>query len=280
MKKFIFSTLAVLALSSAQAHAKFVEIDYMWEDDKYLTVDTISGLDWMDPNLPSERSPQFSDIISGDQFSGYRLPSIVDLTSLMNNLTGRNVSQYVDFSIDSDPSLSAFDETVGGGVTTLTSTQLGLDGAEMATIFDNFNKLSGWANWYLDDSDVGNEKYKADFRVGGTYIHNASVGVFNSWLTVSYENEGGSFKGGEFKVDLDFYGADSYNDVMDEYVSTLVRNTSYVSTEEPETGGGDIGDEIMAGEQGVSDVSAPIHLSMLGMGLLGFGLSRKRRSKK
>lgn len=77
-----------LMLSSLQAHAAFIETDWKSTGDKLSTLDTATGLEWLDLTLTKGRSiaHTIAELNEGGLYKGWRLPSASEVHGLMSSI--------------------------------------------------------------------------------------------------------------------------------------------------------------------------------------------------
>lgn len=83
--KFAKYALLTMSLLASGAHAKFVETDWNASGDALATLDTESGLEWLDLSVTVGMSIESiqQSMGAGEQFDGWRLPDFTEIQFLM-----------------------------------------------------------------------------------------------------------------------------------------------------------------------------------------------------
>ena len=113
MKRLL--TAALLTLSFA-SHAELVSTDWKTEGDALATLDTETGIEWLDLSETDELSIDtvVSMTSAGGEFEGRRLPSQSEVTALLNTLFPAGISTGKHTSTEKyGESVSAFYELFG-----------------------------------------------------------------------------------------------------------------------------------------------------------------------
>lgn len=108
MKK-LNALLVAGALFSSVANAELISTDWKVAGDGYSTLDTVSGLEWLDLSLTKGMS--YSTVESkteaGGSFEGWRLPTEAEVIALINNsVLDKGLIDYGDYSSNSSATYS------------------------------------------------------------------------------------------------------------------------------------------------------------------------------
>jgi len=93
--------LAAGALFSSVANAELISTDWKVAGDGYSTLDTVSGLEWLDLSLTKAMSYNYVEmgLGVGGTFEGWRLPTESEVIGLINNsILDKGVVNYGDYS--------------------------------------------------------------------------------------------------------------------------------------------------------------------------------------
>jgi hypothetical protein len=134
-------TLIALLISATSAHAELVAIDWEVAGDGLATLDTDTGLEWLDLTQTYEMSINQAESLTaeGSAFEGWRLPTRVEVTQLLANT-------FVDTSINIGSTNYVYDslgteEDVAAGA--IFQSSLGTTGAEKYSVALHKNEIDG-----------------------------------------------------------------------------------------------------------------------------------------
>lgn len=86
MKHLLYAAMVIIGTLSFSSHAGFIATDWKASGDKKATLDTDTGLEWLDINLTKGKSiNEVSLLIDNGTYSGWRLPSKAEVVQLMAN---------------------------------------------------------------------------------------------------------------------------------------------------------------------------------------------------
>ncbi|HBX5210863.1 TPA: hypothetical protein MH404_29485, partial [Klebsiella pneumoniae] len=87
-KKLLFVATLVVGLISTQASAAFVATDWKVSGDRLATLDTVTGIEWLDLTESKGMSISLAKQAIGDggKFQGWRLPTSVEVESLFSRV--------------------------------------------------------------------------------------------------------------------------------------------------------------------------------------------------
>jgi hypothetical protein len=101
--------IAVATLFSSVANAELISTDWKVAGDGYSTLDTVSGLEWLDLSLTKGMSYSAveTQIDAGGSFEGWRLPTEAEVIALINNsVLDKDLIDYGDYSSNSSANYS------------------------------------------------------------------------------------------------------------------------------------------------------------------------------
>lgn len=113
LKKSILSALIlVTGLMSAQANAALVATDWKSSGDGLATLDTKTGIEWLDVSITDGMSIQEVSGLLSSTYKGWRLPSYAEVQQLFVNALGLTPGAHSeDYSLGYDLFLSSFGST-------------------------------------------------------------------------------------------------------------------------------------------------------------------------
>lgn len=99
-KSIIGAACACLTVVSFSANAAIVSVDWQAAGDDLITRDTVSGIEWLDLTVTSNRS--YNDISSklgsGQEFDGWRYATLSEITDFFETF-GVHPNEYANWSI-------------------------------------------------------------------------------------------------------------------------------------------------------------------------------------
>lgn len=85
-KKTVLASVLLLSLASLSAQAAFVETDWKNTNDKLATLDTTTGLEWLDLTQTGGKSINEVKLQLDTLYAGWRMPTYAEMQTLAMNL--------------------------------------------------------------------------------------------------------------------------------------------------------------------------------------------------
>lgn len=99
-KVFCYSCFAVLLGASQAARADLIATDWQSVGDAKATLDTDSGLEWLDVSITDNMSINQVESLLSTTFAGWRLPSYAEVQQLFRNAFKTTIDRNWDVTID------------------------------------------------------------------------------------------------------------------------------------------------------------------------------------
>lgn len=250
-KAIIALSFAVSAMSVMPAHAAFVATDWIVADDGLATLDTDTGLEWLDLTLTDNKSYSEVTALLSTTLSGWRFPTASEVHAMMSSFFSV-VSTYDDatYNVKTNTKQGSGEHANGP-----------LFRALFGHTYSYYQSGNDWsrASYGLFKDDSGNIVMSGEHRRNywnGSYYsiyHNYDVGVTTD--IAKYAN-GGYFLVSDGGLTLSSVANPELN----------INNPNSPINQSPQTP-----------EEPVTNVSAPHAMGLFGLCLLALGLSSRRR---
>lgn len=162
IKKILMSTLLVFGMSSA-AQAEMISTDYLNLNDGLATLDTQSGLEWLDVSYTDALSINSVEARFSSDLSGWRLPTHAEITTLFANF---------------------FPEVSNTNLSSISTEQ----GAKFRNLFGYTHKTTYSLGWYERDGILrrggvySNTLYGAEYTANYDAYRNIGSSAYGTFL--------------------------------------------------------------------------------------------------
>lgn len=177
MRKMTGGLLFLLAAAISPAQAELVEADYLSYGDGLVTVDTETGLEWLDLTQTYNRAyvDTLEDIKAGGHLEGWRFATEQEVFTLLENTMGITAGARYKPAAYANEGSERYNEAI-----------------EFMTMFgeSGINGLglpSSYGQYYSDSSN--------SIRMAGVRLEHGNVALYRSYLG-TFEEDGGVNAGG------------------------------------------------------------------------------------
>lgn len=177
-----FMVASVVALASMGANAELISTDLSTFDDGLATLDTETGIEWLDLTQTDGMSITQVESLLDSTFAGWRLPTSAEATEMMNNHF-LSIGQLGSTNITGTESADLFNEFQGFfGLTNNTATTQSVRGLiknDTATGLNPFAKVVQFGGYSAISPNVTHTYTHMNDGVTSDYnFSNASYGIY------------------------------------------------------------------------------------------------------